>query len=180
MNCTPIWAEHVDRQRRTATGHGHKPAKDKFGANYKCRQRQKWLAWIGSDRIGSEREGSGAGRHQLVGGLPNVAAAAAAAAATHSLLRGRGSGSWHTGWRSWMKQPKHNTQTLELVGEAVVQVRICSWSWIWIWIGIGIEIRIRIRMRIRIRIRNMNLLLILFSVVFALFVVALAICEVWN
>lgn len=41
----------------TATGHGHKPAKDKFGANYKCRQRQKWLAWIGSDQGGAERSG---------------------------------------------------------------------------------------------------------------------------
>lgn len=105
MNCTPIWPEHVDRQRqqrRRQLDMAINRLKTNLELIINAGSAKSDL--LGSDQIGAEW--SGAGRHQLVGGLPN----AAAAAATHLLARGRGSGSCLTGWRSWMKA-KTRTQS---------------------------------------------------------------------
>lgn len=97
MNCTPIWPEHVDRQRQRRLDMAINRLKTNLELIINAGSAKSDL--LGSDQIRAERSGvewSGAGRHQLVGGLPN----AAAAAATHLLARGRGSGSCLTGWRS--------------------------------------------------------------------------------
>lgn len=81
MNCTPIWTEHVDRQRpqrRRRLDMAINRLKTNLELIINAGSAKSDL--LGSDQNGAER--SGAGRHQLVGGLPN----AAAAAATHLLL----------------------------------------------------------------------------------------------
>lgn len=155
MNCTPIWPEHVDRQRpqrRRRLDTAINRLKTNLELIINAGSAKSDL--LGSDQNGAVRSGS-----PSIGG--RTAKCCCRCCHSLALARGRGSGSCLTGWRSWMKAKNTHTKLW-----AKSQTQSCV---------------VNVRIRIRIRIRNTNLFFcaccVFYILVFCLWLWRFAKCE---
>lgn len=140
MNCTPIWTEHVDRQRpqrRRRLDMAINRLKTNLELIINAGSAKSDL--LGSDQNGAERSGS-----PSIGG--RTAKCCCRCCHSLALARGRGSGSCLTGWRSWMKAKNTHTKLW-----AKSQTQSCV-------------------VNVRIRIRNTNLFFVLVFFIYSYFV----------